>query len=403
MILKRFNQSLCLNRDWLSFSGQLVLAKGETPADAVIECPPGYTIELCAGTNVFNNRAYLINAYGVKVLTFQWYPKSRAMNRLLINFQVSNPVLYSWDLKSLLDVTYEIHNYTFLCITRLDICCDFEFSRRCRSIINGLYRGRLYVANKREGNLWWNKDAEEPFPHDLNFGSARSDFRWKIYDKSRELRIGKRDARKPYIWDEWYCADFNITNVWRVEVSMTKGSSLKYHGRTIDLQDVLSDAFICQMFSGLLESRFVIRRRQHHSRKSNDEVVDLLHFPIEGFKLDYPKLMNADREASISTQIGKLADLLQSSQIQAAPLIFSQIAASLTMTVAKYRLQSYFLRTYDCTVSAFIEQNRRAAEDIGELRGERTTVQMIGMRTNACWLRRRWLAVKSNAMYVEPG
>ena len=391
MILKTSKSKLCVNRDWLQWSGQMKLAKGENVEEPGVCCPAGYTMELLDGTNIYRHRAYLLNRNGVKVLTVLWSPKARWLNRRLIQFEVANHILYSVELFDIIELTYQIHNYTFLCISRVDLCCDFELSRRHRQVVDGLWHKKLYVAAKHDGNDWWHKDLDEPFPHQLSYGSKNSDFKWKLYNKSKELGVGTNNPSKPYIWEEWDAAGFVITNVWRLEVSVTKSSGFKVNERRMELEDVISNAYMCDLYGKLLERRFVIRKRQRHTRKSNDDVVDFLRFPVAGAKVETRQSSGIAKDATITTQVNKLCQILESTEVLNSPLILKSMSTSLLSLVAKYNLSKWFIMAKGMTVRNYVQSLSGLSKVKFINRNNFKSMAEIGDSLNSCWLRKLWL------------
>lgn len=394
MILKCKNYNLVVNRDWLQFSGQLKLAKGESITDPEVMCPDGYRMEILSGTNVFNYRATIHDMRGTKVLTVLWSPKARWLNRRMIMFEVANQMLYDCELNRLLDLTYEIHDYTFLCISRLDLCCDFDVTKRQRQVITKLYKGKCYVASKGEGSVFWSKNADEIYPHCLSYGSKKSDFKWKLYNKSKELGIGTQTPDKTYIWEEWQAAGMNITNVWRLEVSITKGSGFKVETHSLDLQDALSDAYMLGIYADLLKKRFIVRKSQGHTRKSNDEEIDFLGFPDIAKNTSTIKYESKSTDPQVGTIINKMCDVLESNEVQSSPMLFKQMSVTLMGMVAKYNLTSYFFQSKGMSVQSYLRTlDGMRKSTIVDRRGG-VDYSMIGDGINSCWLRKKWMSVQ---------
>jgi len=391
MIVKSERTTYCVNRDWLSFSGQLILSRGEDIGDVELSVPDGYRLQILSQTNVFRKRAYLLNRQGVKMLTILWQPIARWLNRRLIQFQVANALLYSCDLDRMIDITLYLHNYSFLCISRLDLCVDFECTTRLRRIINAIYNRKMYVANKHNGNNWWNDDAQLVEPHDMNWGGKKSDFKWKLYNKSRELEVTSKKPKKPYIWEEWSAAGMNITNVWRLELSMTKVNAIKVYERFMDLDDVLSNAFMLEFFGTMYKSRFVVRRNGRHTRKSNDRVIEFIRYPFDGVIVKAKETIGVVKDNEVTTQIGHLTSMMESTQVLSSRLVFNHLAASLVMLIAKYNLGKYFVMSYGKSVASYIADLKSTfnAQVIGN--NETLSMSTIGERVNSCWLRQKWI------------
>ena len=377
MVLLKSKQKLCVSTDWLSFSGQLILERGENPIDPAIECPYGYRLELLSGTNVFRFRAILYDHRGRKVITALWSPYSKKINQRLINFEIANFWLYSDKLQEVINLTYNIHNYTFLCFTRLDICCDFEKSVRQGKIIDNLFRHRYYVAAKQEGSGFWHKGIVTNDTHDMNWGSKKSDIKWKLYDKSRELRIESKNPQKPYIWQQWADFGMNITNVWRLEVSITNLRSIKVAGYFIDFDMYFMPDFVVTFFGEMVKQRFIIRKDERHTRKSNDTEVKLLAYPYSGIKVSTRHSKGTHQEQSAATQLLKLLDVLESPQVMQDVSLFDMIERSISQLMFKYKLNKYFMMVKEDPYRVYI---RRLRANIGQgvYEGNLTSTPVFG-------------------------
>lgn len=363
MWLLKSKQKLMVAVDWLSFSGQMVLERGESQFEPVIECPSGYRLEMLSGTNIFRYRAILYDYKGRKVLTALWSPHSRKINQRMINFEVANFWLYTDRLREIIGLTYRIHNYTFLCFTRLDICCDFEKSVRQGKVIDSLYVHKYYVAAKNEGSGFWHKNVQEYKSHDMNWGSKKSDVKWKLYDKSKELGVLTKHPEKPYIWNAWSEFGMNVANVWRLEVSLTNLRNMKVAGYFIDFKIFFGDDFVVTFFGELLKSRFIIRKRQGHSRQSNDEVVQLLAYPYSGINIRTRHSEGKKTEQSAATQMLRLLDVLESPQAKQDRVLFDMVESALSQIIARNKLHHYFMCVKNDPYRVYI---RRLRTELGE-------------------------------------
>lgn len=400
MIVKNRAAVWCINCDWLSFSGQMVLADKESLIAPEISCPDGYRLELLGGTNVYRYRAILYNHKGKKVLTALWSPKSKNFNQRLITFEIANFWLYSNNLWKVVELTYKIHNYTFLCPTRYDIAVDFELNARQRKILTWLYTNKAYVARKEEGSTWWHKELDEPYPHQFNYGSKKSDFKWKLYNKSKELNVSSKKPDKPYIWHEWDAAGMVITNVWRLEISVTKFSGIEVNGFKVELESLISSAFMMQFYGEMLKSRFVIRKKECHTRKSNDKELDLLRWPIDGLTVRTRQSKGGKIEPRATTQMMKLCEVLESPIAAMDMTLFNQVTNALVVLVAKYHLHKYFEMVKGMSMNSFISMLRNSAgSGIVDLESrEKISMADIGEKVNGCWLRQKWIASKSKSI-----
>lgn len=289
--------------DWLQWSGYLIGDGVNSLPD--LECPETYRLEILDGNKIFKWRAILYDYRGRKVITMLWSPKSQLMQYNLITFQVSNLWFYETEnIQSVIDLAASCFNYQFATFSRIDICVDFELGRKQKKIIRGLYNHTIVCGGKREGSIWWSVDNGEDFPHDFNFGSFKSSIRWKLYNKSKELKVGTDCEEKPYIINRWLENGMDKTIIWRLEVSIndfnkfyiknqpynvtttitTKESMVIYNSRTLVLDDI-NNLMMMEIYSDLYYKRFQLLEKKH-SRRENDTRVYL--FELEHHKIITP-------------------------------------------------------------------------------------------------------------------
>lgn len=302
--------------DWLEWSGYLVGDGVNSLPD--IECPDTYRLEILEGNNVYKYRGILYDYQGRKVLTFLWCPRNRLLHYNLITFQVANIWLYTTDdIQDVIKLASDCFIYQFATITRLDICVDFELTRKRRGYIKGLFAHKIYCRNKREGSIFWSKTDDELFPHDFNFGSFKSAIKWKLYNKTLELRVGEEEPDKPYIIDAWQNNNMNIYKIWRLEVSIKDFNKLyvkdmplgktdkgvKYSGKPININDV-GNLLYYQLYADMYYNRFDLRKRGH-TRACNDE-------PVRFFALDYSKyLVSINKDSTSSVDNSNMYNLIK--------------------------------------------------------------------------------------------
>lgn len=273
-----------INLDWLGFSVTLLENAKERDAHAwIFHEPDGYRLVELQGTNIYKRRLILYSSDGSKMLTILCEPHSRIINRNAALIEVANEWLYygfSWVMMCL----YDIHPCTFLCLSRLDLACDFPISENQRKLICDLSTNSAYVAGKRDGSAFYSYTSEdsgiERTPRCLSWGSKCSNIKWKVYNKSAEIyeptKDGKLECHKPYIANEWRRVDWDTQKIWRCEVSITPAGKFQHYGRRLGWNAVINGFEMTDLFVSLYMTRFVIRINQGHRDKSNDKRVHLL-------------------------------------------------------------------------------------------------------------------------------
>lgn len=285
-----------MSYDWLQWSGYLIGSGQNSLPD--MECPEGYRLELLEGNNVFRYRGILYDCLGTKLLTMLFVPKSHLIQYNLITFQIANSQLYDQsNIDRVISLSAQCFIYQFATFSRIDIAVDFELNYKRRNIIKGIYYHRIKIGGKRQGSIFWSKVDGDEFPHDFNFGSIASNYKWKLYNKSLELNVGDDEkVQKPYIIDAWMQNSMNIYKIWRLEVSINdftkffvgnmpsgidKHGNVDYTRRRLSLEDI-SDLMMHNIMCDLYENKFVLKK-DGHTRMYNNERVYL--FELEKHKV----------------------------------------------------------------------------------------------------------------------
>lgn len=276
------------NCDWYAFSCRFQSEPNAHP----FRCPlGGYRLDYYVGNKQFKYRAVLTAPDGNKVVTCLWWPHSSAIDHRLCLCEIGNSYLYDNRLQAAWLLLMSMAAMQFNNASRVDLCIDFEFKRPQSTIINGLRNKTFYVAQKSEGSKWWHGDEVE---HQLNYGSNKSQFKWKIYNKSLELHAGgNRPPDKPYIVQEWADAGMDVANVWRCEVSITGCSVYEVLGGHITPSCIDNEAIKLGLFLECQDRRLAIRKREGHTRRSNDKRVYLI--PIHADRAKMTERHNEER------------------------------------------------------------------------------------------------------------
>lgn len=250
--------------DWFSFSIK------SHPSPAAL--PPDFKEEVLAGTNVFNRRA-VYSYRGAKVLTVLSQPKSKLIKQDLVLVEVANRWLYDYaELGAILETMFPF--YTLNNMSRIDICADFCANNNAMDTIAKIANGAYYVSGKKLGNVWYEEGGDRK-PYDLNFGSFRSDVKWKLYNKTKEIKANTLHCSKPWIVAWWRSHGLDETNVWRLEVSYHGEKFADRDGLQVGLWDCYNSDLLSVVFAEFYKYRFQIKERGH-TRKANDRVVPFL-------------------------------------------------------------------------------------------------------------------------------
>lgn len=348
--------SYCINLDWLQFSVHLTSATPE------IICPDGYRLELCQGNNIFENRALVFNSAGEKVLTLLWTPYSSVLPQNLMTCQVANEYLYynghgigwAWNLLQ------EIVDCTFNAIGRVDICIDFQGNEERTRFITNLATSQYYVQARKEGSTWWHELSDgKKQTHCLTWGSQKTEIKVKLYHKSREQGVmdGNADnASKPWIVQEWQSAKLDITNVWRLEFSLSGVGQLRWNGQAITLEQLQDNGWVTQVLCELYHSRFVTRANKglRKGHKNRDPRVFIIPLPERASHLKWQdaKLEHKDLPAAI-TLLRSMMRQIDNPAVVAAKPVFEYYANTIANVIRDYALEGYFRRTWQQDSASF--------------------------------------------------
>lgn len=251
-------------------------------------------------TAVWGQRVYVMNPEGVKVGTILMEPISPIIKSDRVVVEVSNVFLYRNDFHAILDVLLSCYPLVVDNVQRCDLCADFMMDASKWSVVQMLEDGRAYLKGIRRGVVWWGKESRNRKPHQLSWGGKDSAFKWKLYNKHKELWEGGQ-CSKPYIEDLWKEVGFDPTRVWRLEVSVTSVAGLQGLGFVVFWYREWFDRCV-EIYRGLYADKFVIREDQGHADRRDD---DILHFlDLSGSKiLKHRKRKESEIEVDVERRI----------------------------------------------------------------------------------------------------
>ncbi len=217
--------------DWLSFDYIAEMTEREREGNYLsIRQPEGtQLVKLPYGTNVFNSRYFVLDEHGVKKLTILCDPISKIIKKNLMLIQIENACFYDDTAEYWVNKCKELHKGEFGNISRVDICCDFDYHGETFAKI--LDTTKVRVKRYAEGSsfYYYERDKENPDQiqkriKQISWGSKTSSFKWKLYNKTKEIH---EESKKIYIEDCWRRAQMNVyQDIWRLEVSITKLSQI---------------------------------------------------------------------------------------------------------------------------------------------------------------------------------
>lgn len=197
--------SRCINLDWLEIS---VLEPIQMPHDADYFRSCGWIVyERDYGTRVWGQMFTLEGTDHLAFIEVRRSPKSDIIQPNVAHLRFVNRVCYFPGAATLMQEFIQRYSYTFIRISRVDICLDFEkfdygdlprdFLRR---YIEGVFSKinqadvSAHGADKWEGRMW----------NSVSWGAPSSDIGTKFYNKTLELYDPTtKKFTKPYIRQAW--------------------------------------------------------------------------------------------------------------------------------------------------------------------------------------------------------
>lgn len=266
-----------LSVDWLALSLRLEAMP--------VGCPEGHRWAYYTQTNVWASRWALFNEFGDKVFTLLFQPRQSILHPRTALLEVANEWLYHGiGFGGVLSLLGQCVRFRVTGISRLDLAADFNPDEHQEEVIRSLADGRMYVGNKRNRVPWFSTihDAALPTrwqgetPHSHTWGHKTTDVRWKLYYKTKELRdaAGGKGFDKPYIVDMWKEYGLNVTDVWRLEVSVHNCNNFNFMGDKLTYERFCKSG--SDLYQALYTSRFQVHRNEGHKDRSNDSEVEFL-------------------------------------------------------------------------------------------------------------------------------
>ena len=383
-------QTLILTLDWLGLS--LRLLSDPKPIEGFKWCE-------YSATNVWAKRRVLWTDEGDRVLTLLSEPRSSVISSNAALMEVENEWLYHGGgvdrvMSTLLQSCY----YEVLGISRLDLAVDFVPNGLQTDVIQGLSEGRFYVSGKRNGSGFWSTNTAvyddvtsvidgvkvvekvlrdpqplaarwlgRPIPHCQSWGHKTSAIKWKLYYKSKELwdAGGGRFMMKPYIADQWRIYGLDISDVWRLEVSVKHCNDYTIYGRPLDLEAVRRHPD--EIFCSLLNSRWQVCRNEGHKDRTNDERIGFFS-GLDGVRFlgRRESKTHAEHHGRI-TLLRHLVQSLEDEHILLDAPSRRDCVSHIMKLVRRDNLQNYFAAMVGKSVEEYIESIENDARVLGGL------------------------------------
>lgn len=286
--------------DWLTLSCKLAHVWDGKP----LQAGNGWQCLPMSSTAVWGQRWFVLDNEGNKVATLLFQPRTPKIPPETANVQIANRFLYYDDFRGVCDKVLDILPMAICGLNRVDLCCDFEMTEELWHTYMLLARKFARLKGISDSVVWWKnitmdqKDGKNVLgevPNQINWGGKDSTFKWKVYYKWLELETAPPEEKKPWIQDLWQQMGFNARYVWRVEVSISGTNSL----RTLGNERIAPFQWYedrVRLFCDIYADKFVVRRKQGHADRRNDEILPFLE--VNGRKSIKHALPSTSREGS---------------------------------------------------------------------------------------------------------
>lgn len=264
----------------------------------------GWSCLQVSSTAVWGQRWFVLDADGNKVATLLFQPRTPKIPQDSANVQIANRWLYYDDFHTICDRVLDILPMAVCGLNRVDLCCDFEMTPMLWKTYLALAKKDAKLKGLHDSVAWW-KDIPigkkgdgqglQEIPNQVNWGGKDSTFKWKVYYKWLELETAPPEDKKPWIQDLWRQMGFNPRAVWRIEVSINGPNQL----RTLSGGKILPFQWYderVRLFCDIYSDKFVVRKKQGHADRRNDEVMPFLE--VDGSKSIMHALPATSREGS---------------------------------------------------------------------------------------------------------
>ena len=262
---------MVISIDWLQchFTGQIVRKD------------PFEWKKLDFSTQVFNSveDVYLNNYY---IASVQSIPRSKILNDDMVIIKFINKVLYDVNLWNIVDKFIDSTGLTYVGMTRLDVCADFnrfKYNRHPENLINDFMKLNIRKVGQGKGTVHFEQSNKMKY-QTIKFGTGKSLICSYLYNKTKEL---KQVKMKDYIIDRWQASGLDIEqDVWRLEFSI-KGNSFalldESTGELIkpNLQTLRDYEFLSKLFFTLQNQYFRFKQPTKDKNKSRWPNIQLFN------------------------------------------------------------------------------------------------------------------------------
>lgn len=343
----------CINIDWLEVS---VLEPPEQPHDADFFRSCGCLVtERDYGTRVWGQMFTIEGTDHLPFMEVRRDPKSDIIAPNVAHLRFVNRVCYFPRAAAIMRDFIESYHYTFVLISRIDICMDFErfdYGDDPKAFMRRFMEGKYSKINQADISAHGSDEWSGRVWNSLSWGSPSSDIGTKFYNKTLELYDPvTRSYGKPYIRQAWKSAGLidnpttceragkdgamYVPDIWRVEFSIRSSVkrwfTIRLNGKEKAIQSIRNtlemydtDEKLLIMFASLCQHYFhfkhLIKRYKFYAEGKSegyavrkDRCPDKLLFNWQNidlcYKVEKAKVASADKpDRSLLLLLSKLKE-----------------------------------------------------------------------------------------------
>lgn len=223
----------------------------------------------------------------------QMLPRTSVFPRNAMIFKVANKWLYTDTWREQLQQVFKVLHLRGLSISRLDIAADFnrfDYGAHPVDFIRQFMSGEIKHKGRGAGHVDFvqryavdqkkKSIADELMFNALTIGKKSSDAHCYLYNKTLELQ---QETDKPYIRELWQKVGLNVSDVWRLEVTLDRKALIfvdKFSGQLHRglFEDLMQDDFeqqISALYYSFVHSLFFFFKPTGQKNVSREEELCL--------------------------------------------------------------------------------------------------------------------------------
>lgn len=365
--------------DWLSVTYTLTDKSLNEINGLILNEVQGYITEKVEGTNTFSTRYLVYNEVGVKKLTILADPISSLISKDVAHIQFANNTLYSGEFVFLIQNLQLFHSGYIHSISRIDICCDFQVCldenkeyMEPKELAIKLLTDKYYIAGKQNGSAFFEYEKDEDtdliakIPKQISWGHKTSQFKWKMYNKTKEIQ---EESHKDYLLNIYKTNGFDKDkDVWRIECSITKCSNIQMKDKNgtnyLSVSNIIKQDNISKLFLLLQKRSFNVKVNDGNVNSSRNRNVDIFNNKADTLIVEKIYTDNSTIRNSIKSYIRSINTMLNDVVVQHKLGLIENLCESLKKVVTEFDLDEYFEKVQGESCESFVKNTLEISKNL---------------------------------------